>query len=95
MVGGQPAFHALCGLATEWWTGIPDAKGLTNASGEIVATISLVSVANVCYCTYFRSAFGEFINLPASHQKPQQSNLPKRDQPLATGVFNSPMWALF
>ena len=36
--------HALCGVSTEWWTGIHNATGLTQATGDVVATISMVSV---------------------------------------------------
>ena len=79
--------HALCGLATEWWTGIPDAKGLTNASGEIVATISLVSVAMFVIARILL-AFGESANFPAAI-KATAEYFPKRDRAFATGVFNS------
>ena len=79
--------HALCGLATEWRTGIPDAKGLTNASGEIVATISLVSVAMFVIARILL-AFGESANFPAAI-KATAEYFPKRDRAFATGVFNS------
>jgi ACS family hexuronate transporter-like MFS transporter len=79
--------HALCGLATEWWTGIPDAAGLTNASGEIVATISLVSVAMFVIARILL-AFGESANFPAAI-KATAEYFPKRDRAFATGVFNS------
>jgi len=79
--------HAICGLATEWWTGIPDAKGLTNASGEIVATISLVSVAMFVIARILL-AFGESANFPAAI-KATAEYFPKRDRAFATGVFNS------
>ena len=79
--------HALCGLATAWWTGIPDAKGLSNASGEIVATISLVSVAMFVIARILL-AFGESANFPAAI-KATAEYFPKRDRAFATGVFNS------
>ncbi len=79
--------HALCGLATEWWTGIPDAKGLTNATGEIVATISMVSVAMFVIARILL-AFGESANFPAAI-KATAEYFPKRDRAFATGVFNS------
>ena len=79
--------HALCGLATEWWTGIPDAAGLTNASGEIVATISLVSVSMFVIARILL-AFGESANFPAAI-KATAEYFPKRDRAFATGVFNS------
>jgi len=79
--------HALCGLATEWWTGIPDAKGLTNASGEIVATISLVSVAMFVIARILL-AFGESANFPAAI-KATAEYFPKKDRALATSIFNA------
>ncbi len=79
--------HALCGLATEWWTGIPDAAGLTNASGAIVATISVVSVVMFVIARILL-AFGESANFPAAI-KATAEYFPKRDRAFATGVFNS------
>ncbi len=79
--------HALCGLATEWWTGIPDAAGLTNASGPIIATISLVSVVMFVIARILL-AFGESANFPAAI-KATAEYFPKRDRAFATGVFNS------
>lgn len=79
--------HAICGLATEWWTGIPDAKGLTNATGEIVATISMVSVVMFVIARILL-AFGESANFPAAI-KATAEYFPKRDRAFATGVFNS------
>ncbi|MFZ4581878.1 MAG: MFS transporter [Paludibacter sp.] len=79
--------HALCGLATEWWTGIPDAKGLTNATGDVVATISMVSVVMFVIARILL-AFGESANFPAAI-KATAEYFPKRDRAFATGVFNS------
>ncbi len=79
--------HALCGLATEWWTGIPDANGLTNATGDIVATISIVSVIMFVIARILL-AFGESANFPAAI-KATAEYFPKRDRAFATGVFNS------
>ncbi|HRZ95947.1 MAG TPA: MFS transporter [Paludibacter sp.] len=79
--------HALCGLATEWWTGIPDAKGLTNATGDVVATISLVSVVMFVIARILL-AFGESANFPAAI-KATAEYFPKRDRAFATGLFNS------
>jgi len=79
--------HALCGLATEWWTGIPDAAGLTNASGTIVATISVVSVVMFVIARILL-AFGESANFPAAI-KATAEYFPKRDRAFATGLFNS------
>jgi len=79
--------HALCGLATEWWTGIPDAKGLTDATGAVVATISMVSVVMFVIARILL-AFGESANFPAAI-KATAEYFPKRDRAFATGVFNS------
>ena len=79
--------HAICGLATEWWTGIPDAKGLTEATGPIVATISMVSVVMFVKARILL-AFGESANFPAAI-KATAEYFPKRDRAFATGVFNS------
>lgn len=79
--------HALCGLATEWWTGIPDAKGLTNATGSVVTTISVVSVAMFVIARILL-AFGESANFPAAI-KATAEYFPKRDRAFATGIFNS------
>lgn len=79
--------HALCGLTTEWWTGIPDAKGLTDATGEVVATISVVSVVMFVIARILL-AFGESANFPAAI-KATAEYFPKRDRAFATGVFNS------
>jgi len=79
--------HALCGLATEWWTGISDAAGLTNASGSVVATISLVSVVMFVIARILL-AFGESANFPAAI-KATAEYFPKRDRAFATGLFNS------
>ncbi|MBP1676223.1 MAG: transporter [Bacteroidetes bacterium] len=79
--------HALCGLATEWWTGIPDAKGLTDATGSIVATISMVSVVMFVIARILL-AFGESANFPAAI-KATAEYFPKRDRAFATGLFNS------
>jgi ACS family hexuronate transporter-like MFS transporter len=79
--------HAVCGLATEWWTGIPDAKGLTDATGPIVATISMVSVVMFVIARILL-AFGESANFPAAI-KATAEYFPKRDRAFATGLFNS------
>lgn len=79
--------HAFAGLATEWWTGIPDAKGLTEASGSIIATISVVSVSMFVIARVLL-AFGESANFPAAI-KATAEYFPKRDRAFATGIFNS------
>lgn len=79
--------HAVCGLATEWWTGIPDAKGLTDATGSVAATISIVSVVMFVIARILL-AFGESANFPAAI-KATAEYFPKRDRAFATGLFNS------
>jgi ACS family hexuronate transporter-like MFS transporter len=79
--------HALAGLATEWWTGIPDAKGLTDATGPIIVTISTVSVVMFVIARIIL-AVGEAGNFPAAI-KATAEYFPKRDRAFATGVFNS------
>lgn len=79
--------HALCGIGTEWWTGISDAKGLAEASGEIAATISVVSVVFFVVARVLL-AFGESANFPAAI-KATAEYFPKRDRAYATGIFNS------
>lgn len=79
--------HALCGVSTEWWTGIHNATGLTNASGEVVATISMVSVS-MFVLARIMLAFGESANFPAAI-KATAEYFPKRDRAFATGLFNS------
>jgi ACS family hexuronate transporter-like MFS transporter len=79
--------HALCGIATEWWTGIKDAEALTNATGPMIATISLVSVVMFVIARMVL-ALGESGNFPAAI-KATAEYFPKRDRAFATGVFNS------
>ncbi|HLP04645.1 MAG TPA: MFS transporter [Paludibacter sp.] len=79
--------HAVCGIATEWWTEIPNAAGLTNATGSVVATISLVSVVMFVIARILL-AFGESANFPAAI-KATAEYFPKRDRAFATGLFNS------
>lgn len=79
--------HSLCGLATEWWTGIKNAQGLTDATGDVVATISVVSVTMFVIARVLL-AFGESANFPAAI-KATAEYFPKRDRAFATGVFNS------
>jgi len=79
--------HALCGVSTEWWTGIHNATGLTQATGDVVATISMVSVTMFVLARVLL-AFGESANFPAAI-KATAEYFPKRDRAFATGVFNS------
>jgi ACS family hexuronate transporter-like MFS transporter len=83
------AIHALCGAATEWWTGLPNAETLrTVAAGtDLAAQISLVSVTAfvICRCVL---ALGEAGNFPAAI-KATAEYFPKKDRAFATGIFNS------
>ena len=79
--------HALCGVATESWTGLHSAAELTKATGDIVVVISTVSM-------YFfiaaRSvlALGEAGNFPAAI-KVTAEYFPKKDRAFATSIFNA------
>lgn len=79
--------HALCGLATEYVTGLPDADALRNASGPILVTIASVSVIAFVVARILL-ALGEAGNFPAAI-KATAEYFPKRDRAFATGVFNS------
>jgi ACS family hexuronate transporter-like MFS transporter len=79
--------HAFAGLATGWWTGLGDAKALTNATGPIIVTISTVSVVMFVIARIVL-AVGEAGNFPAAI-KATAEYFPKRDRAFATGVFNS------
>lgn len=79
--------HAGCGLFTEWYVGIEDAAGLTNASGEIVATISIVSLFTFIIARVVL-AVGEAGNFPSA-VKATAEYFPKKDRAFATGIFNS------
>lgn len=79
--------HAVCGIFTEWWTGIDDAKGLINASGDIVSTISVVSLGAFLFARIVL-AVGEAGNFPSAI-KATAEYFPKKDRAFATGIFNS------
>lgn len=79
--------HATCGIATEYIVGLPDADALRNASGEIVGTITSVSVIAFLISRSVL-ALGEAGNFPAAI-KATAEYFPKRDRAFATGVFNS------
>ena len=83
------ALHALCGVLTEKWVGLPDADALraVAAGTDLAATISMVSV------TFFIIArgvlaLGEAGNFPAAI-KATAEYFPKKDRAFATGIFNS------
>jgi ACS family hexuronate transporter-like MFS transporter len=81
--------HALCGLVTEWATGLPDAGALRTvaAGSDLAAQISLISVTAfvICRCVL---ALGEAGNFPAAI-KATAEYFPKKDRAFATGIFNS------
>lgn len=83
------ALHALCGVLTEKWVGLPDADALrTVAAGtDLAATISMVSVTFfiIARCVL---ALGEAGNFPAAI-KATAEYFPKKDRAFATGIFNS------
>ena len=83
------ALHALCGVLTEKWVGLPDADALRAvAEGtDLAATISMVSVTFfiIARCVL---ALGEAGNFPAAI-KATAEYFPKKDRAFATGIFNS------
>lgn len=79
--------HAGCGIFTEWWTGIEDAKGLVDATGSIVTTISAVSLGAFLFARIVL-AVGEAGNFPSA-VKATAEYFPKKDRAFATGIFNS------
>jgi ACS family hexuronate transporter-like MFS transporter len=83
------AIHAVCGVATEWWTGLPNAEALRTvaAGSDLAAQISVISVTAfvVCRCML---ALGEAGNFPAAI-KATAEYFPKKDRAFATGIFNS------
>lgn len=83
------ALHALCGVLTEKWVGLPDADALraVAAGTDLAATISIVSVTFfiIARCVL---ALGEAGNFPAAI-KATAEYFPKKDRAFATGIFNS------
>lgn len=83
------ALHALCGVLTEKWVGLPDADALraVAAGTDVAATISMVSVTFfiIARCVL---ALGEAGNFPAAI-KATAEYFPKKDRAFATGIFNS------
>ena len=79
--------HALCGIATEQVTGLPDADPLRSATGPIAATIATTSIIAFVVARIFL-ALGEAGNFPAAI-KATAEYFPKRDRAFATGIFNS------
>lgn len=79
--------HALCGIFTEWYTGIENKEGLINATGDIVPTISLISLIAFIVARVVL-AVGEAGNFPSA-VKATAEYFPKKDRAFATGIFNS------
>ncbi len=81
--------HALCGIATEWAVGLPDAEALRNAIGNIdlVARIANISLTLfiLARCVL---AIGEAGNFPAAI-KATAEYFPKKDRAYATSIFNA------
>jgi len=81
--------HALCGIATEAWVGLPDAAALraVEAGSAMAATIAMVSmyffIAARCIL-----ALGEAGNFPAAI-KVTAEYFPKKDRAYATSIFNA------
>lgn len=79
--------HALCGVITQWWTGMESAAELVRATGSVVVVISTVSM----YCFIFARAvlaLGEAGNFPAAI-KVTAEYFPKKDRAYATSIFNA------
>ena len=80
--------HSLCGIGTEWFTGIHSAKALGAATDPgTIATISMVSVVAFVLARIVL-AMGESGSFPAAI-KATAEYFPKRDRAFATGIFNS------
>ncbi len=79
--------HGLCGLVTQWYTGIDSAAGLINATGAIVPLITSVSLFAFISARVVL-AVGEAGNFPSA-VKATAEYFPKRDRSFATGIFNS------
>ena len=83
------ALHALCGVLTEKWVGLPDADALRAVAAErdLAPPISMVSVTFfiIARCVL---ALGEAGNFPAAI-KATAEYFPKKDRAFATGIFNS------
>ena len=81
--------HALCGIATEWAVGLPDAEALRNAIGsvDLVARIANISLTLfiIARCVL---AIGEAGNFPAAI-KATAEYFPKKDRAYATSIFNA------
>ncbi len=81
--------HALCGVATEWVVGLPDAEALRAVidNAELISKIALVSLTFfiIARCVL---AVGEAGNFPAAI-KATAEYFPKKDRAYATSIFNA------
>ena len=81
--------HALCGVATEWAVGLPDAEALRSAVENVdlaakIATVSLTFFI-MARCVL---AIGEAGNFPAAI-KATAEYFPKKDRAYSTSIFNA------
>ena len=81
--------HALCGVATEWVVGLPNAE----AMASVVNNVDLVAkIANVSLTFFIIArcvlALGEAGNFPAAI-KATAEYFPKKDRAYATSIFNA------
>ena len=79
--------HAVCGIFTEWWAGVPSAIELAKATGSVAVVIATVSMW--CFLVArFVLAIGEAGNFPAAI-KVTAEFFPKKDRAFATSIFNA------
>ncbi len=81
--------HALCGIGTQWWVGIPGAEALAavesgSAMALMIATISVY----MFIAARLVLAIGEAGNFPAAI-KVTAEFFPKKDRAFATSIFNA------
>src|SRR5574344_1943009 len=79
--------HAGCGIFTEYWTGIGSKAALIGATGDVVVTISTVSMYAFLAARCIL-ALGESGNFPAAI-KVTAEYFPKKDRAYATSIFNA------
>lgn len=81
--------HAICGVATEWMVGLPNAEALRAvATGtELASKIAFISVSLFIFAR-FVLAVGEAGNFPAAI-KTTAEYFPKKDRAFATSIFNA------
>ena len=80
-------FHALCGLATEWYVGASSRLELVQATGDLAVMVSTFSVYTFIFARCVL-ALGEGGNFPAAI-KATAEYFPKKDRAFATAIFNS------